>query len=99
MSSLTRVMIGGVVVSFAYIGFAATVPNAKPDTPLTTRQRIAEYIKPRVVDKALDKVRDKIVGIVMYEGAKWIGGPFRGGDEDATREIVTLIIDPRGWEQ
>jgi hypothetical protein len=92
-------MIGGVVVSFAYVSFAATVPNPKPDTPLTTRQKIAKYIKPRVVDKALDQVRDKVVAVAMYEGAKWIGGPFRGGDEDATREIIGLVIDPRGWGQ
>src|SRR6202044_2807237 len=82
-----------------YVVFAATVPNPKPDVPLTTSQKIAKYIKPSVVDKAMDAVRDKAVGVAMYEGAKWIGGPFLGGDADATREIITLIVDPRGWGQ
>jgi hypothetical protein len=99
MFSLKRVMIGGIVVSFAYVAFAATVPNPKPDAPLTTRQKIAKYIKPRVVDKLIDETRNKIVAFAMYEGAKWIGGPFRGGDEETTRELLTLVLTPSEWGQ
>jgi hypothetical protein len=50
-----------------------------------------------VIDKAIDKIRDKVVDFAMYEGAKYIGGPFRGGDEDVTRDVLTEIIDPREW--
>jgi hypothetical protein len=99
MFTKKRVFVGLVVLSCLYAGFAATVPNPSPDKPLTTRQKIAKYIKPKVVDKALDKVRDKAADLIMYEGGKWVGGPFRGGDQDTTRSLVELVIDPRKWNQ
>jgi hypothetical protein len=99
MFTKKRVMVGLVVFSGLYVGFAATVPNPSPDKPLTTRQKIAKYIKPKVVDKVLDKVRDKAADLIMYEGGKWIGGPFLGGDKGTTRSLVELVIDPRNWNQ
>jgi hypothetical protein len=99
MFTKKRIFVGLVVLSCLYAGFAATVPNPSPDKPLTTCQKIAKYIKPKVVDKALDKVRDKVADLIMYEGGKWIGGPFRGGDKDTTRGLVELVLDPRNWKQ
>jgi hypothetical protein len=93
------VLIGVIGLSALYVGFAATVPNPTPNTPLTSRQKIAKYIKPKAVDKALDKVRDKVTDLIMYEGGKWVGGPFRGGDQQATRKVVETVIDPRQWSQ
>ena len=51
------------------------------------------------MDKAIDEARNKIVDFAMYEGAKRIGGPFRGGDAEATREILTLVLTPSEWGQ
>ena len=99
MLTRKRVLVGLVVISSLYVGFAATVPNPSPDKPLTTRQKIAKYIKPKVVDKILDKAFDKAADLIMYEGGKWIGGPFRGGDKDTTRGLVKVVIDFRKWNQ
>jgi hypothetical protein len=97
MLSTKTLLITLATTSTLYVAFAATVPTPEPDKPLTTRQKIAKYIKPKVVDKALDKLHDKAVDLLMYEGSKYIGGCFRGGDEDATREILSLVTDPRQW--
>jgi hypothetical protein len=97
MAKKKAILVGVVATSTLYLGFAVTTPTVKPNEPLSTRQKIAKDIKPKFIDKALDKLRDEATNIIMYEGAKWIGGPFRGGDEDATRETVEIVIDPREW--
>jgi hypothetical protein len=100
MLTRKRLLIGAVVTSGLYVGFAATVPNPEPGTPMTTRQKIAKYIKPRLVDKALDELHDKGVDLIMDALAKrFPGGPFGGGDEDATRDDVSFLTDPRQWNQ
>jgi len=100
MVTRKRLLIGAVVTSGLYVGFAATVPNPVPDAPLTTRQKIAKYIKPRVIDKALDEIHDKVVDLIMDALAnRFPGGPFRGGDEDDTRDAVSFLTDPRQWNQ
>jgi hypothetical protein len=97
MTKKKAVLIGVVATSTLYVGFAATTPEPKPNRPLSTRQKIAKAIKPKAVDKALDKIRDEARNLIMYEGAKHIGAPFKGGDEDSTSDIVEMVIDPREW--
>ena len=99
MLSRKTLLVTAFTTSTLYLAFAATVPRPEPDKPLTTGQKIAKYIKPRAVDDLLDKIRDKAVDGIMHEGAKRVGGPFRGGDEKITREIVKVVIDPREWKK
>ena len=97
MTKKKAVLIGVVATSILYVGFAATTPEPKLNEPLSTRQKIAKAIKTRAVNNILDKLRDKATDGIMYEGAKHIGAPFKGGDEDSTRDIVEMVIDPREW--
>ena len=83
---------------------AATLPETYfSKVPPTTRDKINKFLKEKSGEKAreklVDKFRDKAVDLIMYEGAKHIGGPFTkgGGDEEIAREIVTDLIDPREW--
>ena len=54
--------------------------------------------KSNLVDKFFDSLRPKIVDYVMKQGKK-LGGPFIGGDEETTRELVELVLTPSKWGQ
>ena len=76
---------------------AATAPEPKQSKPISPSEKRLKDSKEKVIDKTLDKIRDKATDMIMREGEKWIGGPFKGGDEETTRGIVETLVDPREW--
>jgi hypothetical protein len=64
------------------------------------KERAKEFAKEKVKDKIEDVAyKDRITDALMDFGDKHIGGPFKkgGGDEQATRSLISEILSPGKW--